>query len=160
MVDRLPTGAAVMDETFFTAQRRHRRTARLYTALAAFCAVLAGIPFAVILSPVVVGVAVLALDVLNLVMPAPDLADDVAELARALSSDSAANGTGATGTSVTDSIGDAAPSTFHGVPPLVALLLLAVPTLVGTALLWWLVRRFLLRDGLGGVLISAGGRPR
>jgi len=159
MVDRLPTGAAVMDETFFTAQRRHRRTARLYTALAAFCAVLAGIPFAVILSPVVVGVAVLALDVLNLVMPAPDLADDVAELARALSSDSAANGTGATGTSVTDSIGDAAPSTFHGVPPLVALLLLAVPTLVGTALLWWLVRRFLLRDGLGGVLISAGGRP-
>jgi Zn-dependent protease with chaperone function len=153
MVDRLPTGAAVMDETFFTAQRRHRRTARLYTVLAAFGALLAGVPFAVILSPVVVGVAVIALDLLNLVIPTPDLADDAAELARALSADSTADG-GRVEPGVTT-----ADTTVHGVPALLVLLLLAVPTLAGTTLMWWLVRRFLLRDGLGGVLISAGGRP-
>ena len=145
-----------MDETFFTAQRRHRRTARLYTALAAFGAILAGVPFAVILSPVVIGLAVIAADVVNLVTPFPDLGDDVADLARALSSDST---TGTGDTTVTDTLGAAVPTTVHGLPPMVALLLVAVPTLLGTALLWWLVRRFLLRDGLGGVLITAGGRP-
>jgi Zn-dependent protease with chaperone function len=135
-MDGLPVGA--MDETFFAAQRRHRRTARLYSALAAFAAVLQGIPLAIILSPVFVGIAVLVADLVNLWYPVPDV---VPAIGRAI------EGVGGEST-----VGETEPTV-----PL--LLLVAVPGLLAMLVLWWLVRRFLLRDGLGGVLITAGARP-
>jgi heat shock protein HtpX len=126
-----------MTETFFGAQRRHRRTARLYTALAAVAAVGQGLPLAMIVSPVFFGLAVLVADVVNLWHPVslPSVRPD-----RLVDDDGQP--------------GNPALSLAPLVP-------FAVPGMVAVVALWWLVRRFLLRDGLGGVLLAAGGRaPR
>jgi hypothetical protein len=108
-----------MAETFHAAQRRHRRTARGYGALAAVAALGQAVPAAIMTAPVTLSVAVLVTDVVHLVRPTPEqlVTIDDALAARDLGA----------------------------VPPLVAL--------------WWFAQRFLLRDGLGGVVLSAGGRP-
>jgi Zn-dependent protease with chaperone function len=155
-VSELPVGVRVMDETFFTAQRRHRRTARLYTVLAAVAAVLQGIPIAVILAPVVLGVAVLVTDVVNLWHPTPDLAEAAGRVADALGPRQEASGNGASPEAVVPASPAAGTEVVRPIP---AILLVVVPGLVAMCTLWWLVRRFLLRDGLGGVLLSAGARP-
>jgi Zn-dependent protease with chaperone function len=157
-VDELAAGRAVMDETFFGAQRRHRRTARLFTVLAAFGAVLQGIPIAMILAPVFIGAAVLAADVVNLWRPVPDLGDVVV---RALLDAVASSGLSEQVTAPAGDPGQRRGSTsaaelWHAVQDL---LVLSAPGLVVMLVIWWLVRRFMLRDGLGGVLLTAGGRP-
>jgi Zn-dependent protease with chaperone function len=43
--------------------------------------------------------------------------------------------------------------------PLALLPPAVLPGLAGMVLLWWVAHRFLLRDGLGGVLVTAGARP-
>jgi Zn-dependent protease with chaperone function len=144
-----------MDETFFAAQRRHRLTARLYSALAAFAAVLQGVPMAVIISPVAVGVAVLVTDVVNLWYPVADLTPAIGRLLESLSAPAETTaGTTSPGTTPATSADDLDPAAFW-----TGLLLLALPGLAAMVALWWLVRRFLLRDGLGGVLVTAGARP-
>jgi Zn-dependent protease with chaperone function len=82
--------------------------------------------------------------VVNLVTPAPDLFEVIAR-----ATDRISGSPGLTGTRQ-DTSGPGSVLTF---------LLLAVPGLLAMLVAWWLVRRFLLRNGLGGVLISAGGRP-
>jgi Zn-dependent protease with chaperone function len=146
-VDGLPEGAT-MDETFFAAQRRHRAAARLWSVVAAFAALLQGIPMALMLAPVAIAAAVIAADVANLVTPVPDLWPAIRDLLAAPGAERAADGTPGGGTTGAD------PAL-----PLGSLALLAVPGLLFVLFLWWFVRRFLLRDGLGGVLITAGARP-
>lgn len=141
-----------MDESFFAAQRRHRRTARLYTALAGVGAFAQGIPPAVILSPLSLAAAVLTLDLVNLVFPVPDLTVQIADtLERATASEREAGFSGESPPTVLYELPEAAP---------VPLLLIGVlPGAIGMVVLWWLIRRFMLRDGLGGLLITAGARP-
>jgi Zn-dependent protease with chaperone function len=141
-----------MDETFFSAQRRHRRTARAYAALAAVAALLQAVPAAVMLLPVTLGTAVLVTDVVNLVTPMPDLAAGIGE---ALDTASARERSAGFDTnSVADVAGEVVTTTPREIFGLALL-----PGLLGMVALWWLAQRFLLRDGLGGVLVSAGGRP-
>lgn len=147
-VDEVVAGP-VMGETFFSAQRRHRRTARFSTVLAALAAVVQGIPIAVILSPVFIGAAVLVADVVNLWRPAPDLG---AQVARAFVDIAENSGLGL-------GSGPQTASVTEFVRALLDLVTLSVPGLLVLLVLWWLVRRFMLRDGLGGVLVAAGGRP-
>jgi Zn-dependent protease with chaperone function len=148
-------GTAAMDETFFGAQRRHRRTARLFTVLAALGAVLQGIPLALILSPIFIGVEVLVADVVNLWRPTPDLGREVyrsvLELAEATAVRVDTSGGGAADPEP-GTLADAARAALD-------LFVLSAPGLSVMLVLWWLVRRFMLRDGLGGVLVAAGGRP-
>lgn len=140
-----------MDETFFAAQRRHRRSARLYSALAATAALAQGLPAAVMLAPFTIAVAVLSADVLNLVRPTPDLALLLAERLQPPNQVEASSG---------GSAGSASPAAGEATSVLVEILVVsAVPGLLMMVLLWWFVRRFMLRDGLGGVLVSAGARP-
>jgi heat shock protein HtpX len=155
VVDELAAGTAVMDETFFGAQRRHRRTARLFTVLAALGAVLQGIPIALILSPLFIGAEILVADVVNLWRPTPDLGREVFRALVEVAEASAVH---------VDTSGGPAPDPEPGTVAEAAhaaldLLLLATPGLLVMLALWWLVRRFMLRDGLGGVLVSVGGRP-
>jgi Zn-dependent protease with chaperone function len=145
---RVPPAAGRMDETFFAAQRRHRRTARVYSALAAAAALAQAVPAAVVLMPVTLAVAMVVGDVVNLVTPVPDLAAGIFDVLMAASE--ADRGTSGLSADWAVRLVAAAPGPF---------LLALVPGLLGTAGLWWAVRRFLLRDGLGGVLLSAGGRP-
>ena len=149
---QLPRTGRAMDESFFTAQRRHRRTARAFAALAAVAALLQALPAAVMLLPVTLGAAVLLADVVNLVTPTPDLATRIGEALGAASAGERAKGFSA------DSIATVSGEVVHTAPAeLMAMGLL--PGMLGMVALWWLGSRFLLRDGLGGVLISAGGRP-
>jgi Zn-dependent protease with chaperone function len=145
---RVPRAPGRMDETFFAAQRRHRRTARVYAALAAVAALAQAVPAAIVLTPVTLAVAVVVTDVVNLVTPVPDLAAGIVEVLKAAAPAEGERG----GLSA-----DAAVRLVRAAPWPVVLALL--PGLLGMTGLWWAVRRFLLRDGLGGVLVSAGGRP-
>ena len=60
-------------ETFDRAQRRHRRNARLRAVPAVLAAATMGIPLGVYLSPVLLALAIVVTDLVNLVVPAPDL---------------------------------------------------------------------------------------
>jgi Zn-dependent protease with chaperone function len=143
---RVPRADGAMGETFFAAQRRHRRTARVYAALAAAAALAQAVPAAIVLMPVTLAVAVVAGDVVNLFTPVPDLAPRIVGVLRAAVP---TEGEGLTAGLIGDVVA-AAPGPF---------VLAMLPGLLGMVGLWWAVRRFLLRDGLGGVLLSAGGRP-
>lgn len=60
-------------ETFYRAQRRHRRSARLRAIPATLAAAAMGIPLGVYLSPVLLALAIIVTDLINLIVPAPDV---------------------------------------------------------------------------------------
>jgi Zn-dependent protease with chaperone function len=60
-------------ESFFDAQRRHRRAARAFTLLVLLALALVGLPLAGILFPLLFGLASIGLDILSLILPLPDL---------------------------------------------------------------------------------------
>ncbi len=65
--------AAADRETFYHAQRRHRRSARLRAIPAALAAAAMGIPLGVYLSPVLLALGIIVTDLINLIVPAPDV---------------------------------------------------------------------------------------
>ncbi len=60
-------------ETFYHAQRRHRRSARLRAIPATLAAAAMGIPLGVYLSPVLLALGIIVTDLINLIVPAPDV---------------------------------------------------------------------------------------
>ena len=60
-------------ETFYRAQRRQRRNARIRTVPATLAAAAMGIPLGVYLSPVILALAIIVTDLVNLVVPTADL---------------------------------------------------------------------------------------
>ena len=60
-------------ETFYHAQGRHRRSARLRAVPAILAAAAMGIPLGVYLSPVLLALSIIVTDLLNLVVPTADL---------------------------------------------------------------------------------------
>jgi Zn-dependent protease with chaperone function len=60
-------------ETFYHAQRRHRRSARLRAVPATLAAAAMGIPLGVYLSPVLLALGIVVTDLVNLVVPMPNL---------------------------------------------------------------------------------------
>ncbi len=67
-------------DTFRAAQRRHRWAARVRSIPAALAAAVMGIPLGVYLSPVLIALAVVVTDLVNLVAPMPDLGGSVISL--------------------------------------------------------------------------------
>lgn len=67
-------------ETFYDAQRRHRRAGWRFTALAVLGLVVTSLPVAVVLSPPVAALVVIVSDLLRIVLPLPDLVADVVDL--------------------------------------------------------------------------------
>ena len=65
--------AASDRETFYHAQGRHRRSARLRAIPAILAAAAMGIPLGVYLSPVLLALGIIVTDLVNLVVPTPDL---------------------------------------------------------------------------------------
>ena len=125
-----PSPPAVERDDFIAAQRRHRAAARGYALLAGFAMALQGLPFGLGVSPLLIGVAVLAMDVVNLGVPVPDpLATAAATLAA----------------------GDVT-TVALAVP---ALLLPGSAWLVS---LWWIIHRRVLRTGGASVLRTIGAR--
>ncbi len=60
-------------ETFYRAQGRHRRSARLRAIPATLAAAAMGIPLGVYLSPVLLALGIIVTDLINLIVPAPDV---------------------------------------------------------------------------------------
>ncbi len=123
-------------ESFFAAQARHRRASGWFTLLAAVAIAMMGIPLSAVISPLLYAAAVIVVDLVNLLVPMPDLLRFVAE---------------------SESGGPTGP-----VPPEVVAL--AVVAVVGpgsvTLLLSWLgVRRLFRRAGAGGTVAALGARP-
>jgi Zn-dependent protease with chaperone function len=67
-------------ETFYHAQRRHRRSARLRAIPATLAAAAMGIPLGVYLSPVLLALGIIVTDLINLIVPAPDVGGAVWDL--------------------------------------------------------------------------------
>lgn len=67
-------------ETFYRAQRRHRRSARLRAIPAVLAAAAMGIPLGVYLSPVLLALSIILTDLANLIAPMPDIGGRVWDL--------------------------------------------------------------------------------
>jgi Zn-dependent protease with chaperone function len=130
-------------ESFFAAQRRNRRSAWRLSALSASIVVLMGMPLAAVISPLLYGFAFIAADLLNKLVPTPDIAH---------------LGMTAAGR-VMDAIGSPKPLPV-GTAVRGAVYLLA-PGAILLLLLWLALRARFLGSGVGGVLLSLGARePR
>ena len=126
-----PGGASPQD--FFAAQRRHRRAARAYSALATLVVVAQSIPAAVMISPLTLGAMVLVTDLANLVRPVPDLMR-VAQ----------------------DRLGHGHVTLGDG---LLAALVAVVPGCLLIGATWWVTLVVLLRRGLGAAVRTLPHRP-
>jgi len=123
-------------ESFLDAQQRHRRASLRFTALSALAIALMGIPVSAVLSPLLYAAAVLASDLVNLLVPVGDPLRWLAE-----------GGAGSSGE----------PLSPAAVAVVVALLVL--PGAVALLVAWLGVRRLLRRAGAGGTVLALGARP-
>ena len=121
-------------ETFFAAQARHRRANWKLAAVCTLAIVLLGIPVAMVISPLVTGAAILLFDLVNLVVPMPNLLAGIGRLADALGG----------------------PGEF-----LFFYALVAIPGIAVVLPAWLAVRQLLFRGGVGGILLGLHARaPR
>jgi Zn-dependent protease with chaperone function len=79
-IDTVRVAGSPDRETFDRAQRRHRRNARLRAIPATLAAAAMGIPLGVYLSPVLLALSIVVTDLVNFVVPAPDLGGAVWDL--------------------------------------------------------------------------------
>ncbi|MGH2477778.1 MAG: hypothetical protein ACRDIL_21220, partial [Candidatus Limnocylindrales bacterium] len=135
-------------ETFYEAQRRHRRSGWRFSVLSVAAVLVLGLPLSVIVSPFVAAAGLMALDVADAVTPMPD---PLADLGDALDELSDADDGGADGNDPTT--GDA------GAVALAVAVALVVPGIVVMGAAWLCVRRLFLRSGAGAVAVAAGARP-
>jgi Zn-dependent protease with chaperone function len=131
-------------ETFYEAQRRHRRAGWRFTALALVGLAVTSLPVAVAFSPPIAAVVLIAVDLLRTVLPLPDLVADVVDLF----------GHVTPGSGFVD---PAQPLTVGLVVTVAALAVL--PGMVVVLCAWVLVRRLLLRAGPEAVVLATGARP-
>jgi Zn-dependent protease with chaperone function len=135
-------------ESFYEAQRRHRRSGWRFSVLSVAAVFVLGLPLSVIVSPFVAAAGLMALDVVDAVTPMPD---PLADLGDALDELSDAGDGGADGNDATT--GEA------GAVALAVAVALVVPGIVVMGVAWLCVRRLFLRSGAGAVALAAGARP-
>ena len=131
-----PVPGPVNRESFLDAQARNRRASWWFTALSALAIGLMGIPLSAVISPLLYALAAIVLDLVNFVVPTPDVFAPIAE------SD------GATGP----------------LPPEVIAAVVAALLVPGSAVLllsWLALRRMFGRAGSGATVLALGARaPR
>jgi Zn-dependent protease with chaperone function len=131
-----PVPGPVDRDSFFDAQARHRRASWWFTALAAVTVALMGVPLSAVISPLLYALAVVVLDVVNLVVRVPDL------LAAFASHDS----------------GSTAHATLGPAQVAVVAAFVLVPGSVLLLLSWVGVRGLFRRAGTGGTVAALGAR--
>jgi Zn-dependent protease with chaperone function len=131
-------------ETFYEAQRRHRRAGWRFSLLSVMAVFMLGLPVSVIISPFIAAVGLIGVDVVNEWTPMPDPVGELGELFES---------TGSTSTEPEE------PVSVPGTTVLAIGLGLFVPGLVVMSLIWLCVRRLMLRAGAGAVALAAGARP-
>ncbi|HLM64474.1 MAG TPA: hypothetical protein VK306_09275 [Acidimicrobiales bacterium] len=138
-------GPSTARDTFADAQERHRRAGRRISVLGVMAVVIIGLPLSVVVSPLAVAVAVIAIDLVNLVVPMPDLGE--------LANDAVLG------------LGDPGPAWHVGplglgwIEGLVGATALLAPGVVLMVTTWRCVRRLFLRAGPEALVLAAAARP-
>ena len=127
--------AADLDD-FRAAQARHRLPARLRAIPAILAAAVMGIPLSVYLSPVLLALAIVVTDLVNLVVRAPDLGGGVMDLL--------------------DRLIDGDPGTVQAI--VLILLFWLIPGIVGLTIAYLVVRSRLRHIGGDGIAAALGAR--
>lgn len=136
-------------ETFYEAQRRHRRASWRFTALSAVAVILVGLPLSALVSPVLTAGVFVGLDVANEVVDTPDAVGRLEDFADRWSDAVDARERGETG-----------PATELPVRQAVTVgVLLLLPGVVVMLGAWLVVRRVFMRAATGAVVLAAGARP-
>jgi Zn-dependent protease with chaperone function len=141
-------------ESFFAAQRRHRRATWKLTASSAVAAILTGVPLSLILTPILFLAILILTRLLHIVVPVPDAVWD------------AYRDSGRVLVDVVEALDDpATPGVEEGdigrVPKsllLKAALIWFVPGVLFMLILWPTLIRLFRHGGVGGVLLSLGAR--
>jgi Zn-dependent protease with chaperone function len=129
---------AVADrETFYHAQRRHRRSARLRAIPATLAAAAMGIPLGVYLSPILLALSIVVTDLINLIVPAPDVGGAVWDLL--------------------DRLINGDPGTIEAVAWIAVIWV--IPGIVLLVVAYLAVAWRLRRIGGGGIALGMGARP-
>jgi Zn-dependent protease with chaperone function len=131
-------------ETFYEAQRRHRRAGWRFSLLSVMAVLLLGLPVSVLISPFIAAVGLIGVDVANEWTPMPDPVGELGELFESTSD---------TGRAAEE------PVSVPGRTLLAIGLGVFVPGLVAMGLIWLCVRRLMLRSGAGAMALAAGARP-
>jgi len=137
-------------ETFYEAQRRHRRSGWRFSVLSVVAVLLLGLPLSVVVSPFVSAVGLMALDVVDVVVPMPDPGADIGRFLERLAESESAG----------DRDPGEAPAVSAPAPEVVAgAVALLVPGMLLMVAAWLCMRRLFLRAGAGAVVLAAGARP-
>jgi Zn-dependent protease with chaperone function len=131
-------------ETFYEAQRRHRRAGWRFSLVSVMAVLLLSLPVSVLISPFIAAVGLISVDVANEWTPMPDPVGELGELF---------DSTSTTGAETEE------PVRVPATTVLAIGLGLFVPGLVAMGLIWLCVRRLMLRSGAGAVALAAGARP-
>ncbi len=141
-------------ESFFAAQRRHRRATWKLTVGSAVAAIITGIPLSFVLTPIVFAVILILTRLLHIVVPVPDLIWD------------AYRSTGLVLADVIEALDDPATpgveeSEWRNVPISLFVKAAAVwllPGIVLMLIIWPILIQLFRHGGVGGVLLSLGAR--
>jgi Zn-dependent protease with chaperone function len=133
-------------ETFYEAQRRHRRASWRFTALSAVAVALLGLPLSVVVSPLLSGLVIIGSDVANQVVDTPDAVAGLEDVADRWSA-------------AVDARERGEPADFPVRQAATVAGLLLVPGVVMMLLAWLAVRRIFMRSATGAVVLAAGARP-
>ena len=133
-------------ETFYEAQRRHRRATWRFTALSAVAVALLGLPLSVVVSPVLSGLVIIGSDVASQVVDTPDAVAGLEDVADRWSA-------------AVDARERGGPADFPVRQAVTVAGLLLVPGVVMMLVAWLAVRRIFMRSATGAVVLAAGARP-
>ena len=131
-------------ETFYEAQRRHRRAGWRFSLLSVMAVLMLGLPVSVLISPFIAAVGLIGVDVANEWTPMPDPVSELGELFESTSSTEHGD-RGAGERAGHHGAGDRSRPVR--------------PRPGGDGLIWLCVRRLMLRSGAGAVALAAGARP-
>ena len=143
-----PVPGPVDRESFFEAQRRHRRTTWRLSAVCVAAVAVMGIPLSLVLTPVLYTLVLVLAHLADLVAPVPEsfwqaLAAGASLMIRVIGG----------------FLGEEAPASVT--QTLVGLSVMLLPGAVAMVLIWLGLHSLFLRAGVGGVLLALGARePR
>jgi Zn-dependent protease with chaperone function len=149
-----PVLGPVNRESFFAAQRRHRRATWRLTAICAVAAVIAGIPLSMALTPVIYAVIIIMTKLADIVLPIPNAVWDAYVWAGSLLPQAVE----ALDDPATPGVSEGDISLVPRSLLLYAMLIWLAPGIVLMLIFWPLLRRLFEHGGVGGVLLTLGAR--
>jgi Zn-dependent protease with chaperone function len=141
-------------ESFFAAQRRHRRATWRLTAVCALAAVVAGIPLSMALTPVIYAVVIVMTKLVDILLPVPQAVWDAYHWAGSLLPKTI----DALDNPETPGVSEGDISLVPRSLLLSAIAIWLAPGILLMLFFWPILRRLFEHGGVGGVLLTLGAR--